>query len=215
MASQNLDIVSNTLSVSENEPQEYSETNETNESSQSLTKRRNVGGKKQGDIWLYFNQGSSLGRGHYKASCKYCPVSWERGRPDDMRLHLARQCLNVPDEVKYFWRDIIAEEKTTVRKKIKHNQSEITIHFPKIEPLPEARVESLNKAILKAWIMCNFSFETIENPFIIDLFQLAIPGYELPSRDMLSGRFLDQEVLRIDKRIDNDLEKEKFLTLCM
>ena len=56
------DIVSNTLSVSENEPQEYSETNETNESNQSLTKRRNVGGKKQGDIWLYVNQGSNLGR---------------------------------------------------------------------------------------------------------------------------------------------------------
>ncbi|CAG8765972.1 13764_t:CDS:2 [Dentiscutata erythropus] len=91
-----------------------------------------MNGKKQGDIWHYVNQGVSLGRGHYKASCKYCSVSWER-----------------------------------------------------VEPLPEARVESLNKAILKAWVMCNFSFET------------------------LSGHFLDQEVLRID----NDLEKKEFLTL--
>ncbi|CAG8825165.1 17837_t:CDS:1, partial [Dentiscutata erythropus] len=89
------------------------ETNETNESSQSLTKRRNSG-KKQGDIWHYFNQGPSLGRGHYKASCKHCPVSWERGRPDEMRLHLARHCLNVPDEIKYFWRDFITEEKTQI-----------------------------------------------------------------------------------------------------
>ncbi|CAG8778934.1 10301_t:CDS:1, partial [Gigaspora rosea] len=139
MASRNSEADSNTFSVSENEPQEYSETNETSESSQSLTKHKFVSGKKQGDIWLYVNQGISLGRGHYKASCKYCSVLWERGRPDDMRLHLARQCLNVPDEIKYFWRDFIAKEKTLTRKKPKHNQSEITIHFPKIEPLPEAR----------------------------------------------------------------------------
>ncbi|CAG8736179.1 21837_t:CDS:2, partial [Gigaspora rosea] len=134
MALRNSEIASNTFSVSENKPQEYSETNETS-------------------------------RGHYKASCKYCPVLWDRGRPDNMRLHLAQQ------------------------------------------------LESLNKAILKAWIICNFSFETIENPFIIDLFQLAIPGFDLPLRDRLSGRFIDQEVLRIDKRIDNDLEKEEYLTL--
>ncbi|CAG8656521.1 10126_t:CDS:2 [Cetraspora pellucida] len=41
MASRNSQTASNTFSVSENEPQEYSETNETNESSQSFTKRRN------------------------------------------------------------------------------------------------------------------------------------------------------------------------------
>ncbi|CAG8824547.1 19938_t:CDS:1, partial [Dentiscutata erythropus] len=92
--SQNSETGSNTFSISENEPQEYSETNESNESSLLLTKRRNVSGKKQGDIWLYVNQGVSLGRRYYKASCRYCSVSWERGRPDDMRMHLARQCLN-------------------------------------------------------------------------------------------------------------------------
>ncbi|CAG8642914.1 20684_t:CDS:2 [Dentiscutata erythropus] len=62
MASRNSETASNTFSISENEPQEYSETNETNESSQSLTKRINIGGKKQEDIWLYVNQGISLGR---------------------------------------------------------------------------------------------------------------------------------------------------------
>ncbi|CAG8595598.1 22169_t:CDS:1, partial [Dentiscutata erythropus] len=65
--------------VNENEPQEYSETNRTNESSQSFTKHRNVSGKKQGDIWHYISQNISLDQGHYKASCKYCSVSWKRG----------------------------------------------------------------------------------------------------------------------------------------
>ncbi|KAF0441178.1 zinc finger bed domain-containing protein 1-like [Gigaspora margarita] len=138
MVSQYSETASNTFSVSENKPQEYSETNETSRSNQSLAKCKYVSGKKQGDIWLYVNQGISLDRGHYKASCKYCSVLWERGRPDNMCLYLARQCLNVPDEIKYFWQDFIAEEKTPTKKKVKHNQSEITIHFPKIEPLPEA-----------------------------------------------------------------------------
>ncbi|CAG8856914.1 23820_t:CDS:2, partial [Gigaspora margarita] len=131
---------SNTFSVSENELQEYSE---TNESSQSVTKCRSLGGKKLGDIWNYVDKGASLGQGHYGASC----------RPNDMRLHLARQCPNVPDDVKYFWRDFIVEEKTLTRKKTKYNQSEITALFQKIESIPKAHVESLNKAILKAWVM--------------------------------------------------------------
>ncbi|CAG8653733.1 8443_t:CDS:2, partial [Dentiscutata erythropus] len=155
MASQNSETASNIFSISENKPQEYSETNETNESSQLLTKCRNISGKKQGDIWLYVNQGISLGQEHYKASCKYCPVSWERGRPDDMRLHLAQQCLNVPDEIKYFWRDFIAEEKTPTRKKTKHNQSEITIHFSTIKPLPEAQRMVLDKIYETAALIWN------------------------------------------------------------
>ncbi|CAG8777132.1 31710_t:CDS:2, partial [Gigaspora margarita] len=212
MASQNSETASNTFSVSENELQEYSE---TNKSSQSVTKRRSLDGKKLGDIWNYVDKGASLGQEHYGASCKWCPVKWDRGRPNDMRLHLARQCSNVPDDVKYFWRDFIVEEKTPTRKKTKYNQSEITALFQKIESIPEACVESLNKAILKAWVMYNFSFETIENPFIIDLFKLAIPGYDLPSRDKLSGCFLDQEVLKIDGRIDNELEDEANLTLSL
>ncbi|CAG8651393.1 9749_t:CDS:2 [Dentiscutata erythropus] len=121
MASRNSETGSNIFSISENELQEYSETNESSESSLLLTKHRNISGKKQGDIWLYVNQGVSL---------------------DDMHMHLARQCLNVPDKIKYFWRDFIAKEKTSIRKKTKHNQSDITINFPKVEPLFEERVES-------------------------------------------------------------------------
>ncbi|CAG8495455.1 1328_t:CDS:2 [Racocetra fulgida] len=58
------------------------------------------------------------------------------GRPNEMRLHLAQQCINVPDDIKFFWRDFIAEEKTSTQKS-KYGQSEITTHFQKIEPIPE------------------------------------------------------------------------------
>ncbi|CAG8640849.1 13124_t:CDS:2, partial [Gigaspora rosea] len=73
----------------------------------------------------------------------------------------------------------------------------------------------LDQAILKAWVCCGFSFNTIENPFIIDLFKLAIPGYILPSRYTFTGKLLDQKTIRIEKKIENELEKEDDLTLSM
>ncbi|CAG8770977.1 4835_t:CDS:2, partial [Cetraspora pellucida] len=70
------------------------------------------------DIWNCVNKDASLEHGHYKASC----------RPNDICLHLAQQCLNVPDDIRYFWRDFIIEEKESTQKS-KNNQSEITTHF--------------------------------------------------------------------------------------
>ncbi|CAG8678155.1 6641_t:CDS:2, partial [Gigaspora rosea] len=108
MASRNSETASNTFSVSKNEPQEYSKTNETSESSQSLTKRKNVSGKKQGDIWLYVNQGISLGRGHYKASCKYCPVSWNR--VEDMAKIHSYYLSNSDKELQLYGKNLNNEE---------------------------------------------------------------------------------------------------------
>ncbi|RHZ55150.1 hypothetical protein Glove_420g87 [Diversispora epigaea] len=54
---------------------------------------------------------------------------------------------------------------------------------------------------------------TIENLFIIDLFRIAIPGYTLPSRSTLSGKLLDQETIRIEKKIENNLEHSNHLTI--
>ncbi|CAG8689020.1 34390_t:CDS:2, partial [Gigaspora margarita] len=72
-------------------------------------------------------------------------------------------------------------------------QSNITTHYQQITPISDTKANELDQAILKAWVCCEFSFCTIENPFIIDLFKLAIPGYTLPSRTTLSSRLLDQE----------------------
>ncbi|RHZ84793.1 hypothetical protein Glove_74g304 [Diversispora epigaea] len=92
-------------------------------------------------------------------------------------------------------------------------QPQITKHFNSTTSLPIAKANELDQAILKAWVCCGFPFQTIENPFIIDLFRIAIPGYNLPSRTTLSDKLLDQETLRIEKKIDNELEKSNHLTI--
>ncbi|RHZ49566.1 hypothetical protein Glove_519g96 [Diversispora epigaea] len=79
-------------------------------------------------------------------------------------------------------------------------QPTITSHFNNTNSLPTSKANEINQTILKAWVCCGFPFHTIENPFIIDLFRIAIPGYKLPSRDIFSNKLLDQEIIRIKKK---------------
>ena len=71
----------------------------------------------------------------------------------------------------------------------------------------------MDQAILKTWVCYGFPFQTIENSFVIDLFQIAILGYTLPSRETLSGHLLDYEAIQIEQNIDAELEREENLTL--
>ncbi|CAG8517747.1 17934_t:CDS:2 [Gigaspora rosea] len=112
-----------------------------------------------------------------------CPTNWSRGRPYDMKVHLARTCNFVPEDIKH----------TT--------------------PISDTKAKELDQAILKAWVCYGFSFHTIENPFIINLFKLAIPGYTLLPHTILSGNLLEQENARIEKKITNNLKKAENLTL--
>ena len=66
------------------------------EISSSIKKK---GARRLDDIWEYVNKGESLGGGHYKASCKWCGGGWTRGRPQDMKVHLARICIMNQDDL--------------------------------------------------------------------------------------------------------------------
>ena len=61
--------------------------------------------------------------------------------------------------------------------------------------------------------MCNIPFSTIENPWFIDLIKSLQPGYDLPSRRILSGSLLEAEVARINIKINNELDKENNFTI--
>ncbi|RHZ84790.1 hypothetical protein Glove_74g305 [Diversispora epigaea] len=211
-------ITNITEEIIEENTEENTEENSSNISlltkNTNLKKRKYSGGRKTGEIWNYFIKGNDLGRGLYEAECKFCNNKWPRGRPKDMKIHLARNCEEVSDEIRTFWREIILEEASNTNvqtRKIK--QPQITKHFNSTTSLPIAKANELDQAILKAWVCCGFPFQTIENPFIIDLFRIAIPGYNLPSRTTLSDKLLDQETLRIEKKIDNELEKSNHLTI--
>ncbi|CAG8763189.1 12633_t:CDS:1, partial [Ambispora leptoticha] len=78
-------------------------------------KRRRGGGPKRDPVWDYVNIGDHLGDGHYGASCRYCQVVWNREKPQILKHHLARECEEVPYDIKEIWRDNLAMEEKTIR----------------------------------------------------------------------------------------------------
>ncbi|CAG8822783.1 44066_t:CDS:1, partial [Gigaspora margarita] len=61
--------------------------------------------------------------------------------------------------------------------------------------------------------MAGIPFDVIKNPFIQDMFKALQPVYNPPSRSILSDRLLDEELARVNRAIDNDLDKADHLTL--
>jgi len=53
----------------------------------------------------------------------------------------------------------------------------------------------------------------VENPFFVDFIKELNPSYMLPSREVLVGRLLEQELGRVSNKVSEDLKDEKNLTL--
>ncbi|CAG8627349.1 4842_t:CDS:2, partial [Diversispora eburnea] len=153
-----------------------------------------------------------LRRVNYEAKCNWCKEKWSRRQSKDMKIYLTRNCEYIFDEIKTYWRKVLLEETSNIHPQ-NAKQPQITKHFDHITPIPITKSNKIDQALLKAWVCCGFPFQTIENPFIINLFRIAIPGYTLFSRDILSGKLLDQETIQIEKKIENDLEYSNHLTI--
>ncbi|RHZ85688.1 hypothetical protein Glove_62g26 [Diversispora epigaea] len=137
-----------------------------------------------------------------------------------MKAHLANICKSYPEDISKYWRDKLAEQtinytRTSKQSNLPHNQATITQHFSSNQPLPLQVNSRLNKSLIKMWIITGVPFEIIENPFTIDFLKELNPGYAPPSRTTLSGRFLDEEVARVNKYIDQELENAENLTLVL
>ncbi|RHZ88171.1 hypothetical protein Glove_26g327 [Diversispora epigaea] len=140
--------------------------------------------------------------------------------PTVMKAHLANICKSCPEDISKYWRDKLAEQtinytRTSKQSNLPHHQATITQHFSSNQPLPLQVNSRLDKSLIKMWIITGVPFEIIENPFTIDFLKELNPGYAPPSRTTLSGRFLDEEVTRVNKYIDQELENAENLTLVL
>ena len=183
-----------------------------------MRRKINKGGPKKDEVWEYFIQGEEVNPGHYKVSCYYCKKEWKRGKPANLKAHLANECAPCSEEISKYWCDKLVESKVnyTRQPSIQNNnapqpiqfplkQARITQHFGSDKPLPFQTSDRIDQSLTKAWIMAGIPFEVIENPFILDLFKDLNPGYTPPSRFTLSGRLLDKKVARINNKIKDEL----------
>jgi hypothetical protein len=172
-------------------------------------------GPKFSDIWKYFSRGEHLGNGHYQATCNLCSMFFKDGRPHVLRSHIALQCLKATDDIKNEVNEMVLKEDLQTQhsfKRAKSGQQNLENYFSPAN-LEESRVKQINEALTMMFIMCALPFRLVENPFFINLLKALNPGYQPPSRKALAGRLLDNEIVRINKQINKDLEYIENLTL--
>jgi hypothetical protein len=195
---------------------------ENDNSNSHISKKLKIirGGPKFDEVWSYFNKGEEAKDGHYSATCFNCERTWARGKPAKLKAHLANQCIQCPLNIQKYWQEKLAAEKnkytrsqkTTISQTSLQQQS-ITNHFRSNKELPPVLSEQIDHSLLKAWVMAGIPFEVIENPFIVDFIHDLNPGYVPPSRITLSNRLLDQEISRVNLKIEKELEVSDNLTL--
>uniref|UniRef100_U9UD39 Uncharacterized protein n=1 Tax=Rhizophagus irregularis (strain DAOM 181602 / DAOM 197198 / MUCL 43194) TaxID=747089 RepID=U9UD39_RHIID len=151
----------------------------------------------------------------------------EDGKPHVLREHLANHCRKCPQEVSLQFAKIVGNEiaeneeddesdseLTTKKQRLNDDQTSIR-SFYKNKELEKGYCDKINRSITKAFIMCNIPFSIIENPWFIDLIKTLQPGYDPPSRQVLSGTLLESETSRVNIRIMNELSANNNFTIAI
>jgi len=192
-----------------------------------LTKTPNEINEKRGrkftSIWDNMIKGEKQSKGHYSATCIHCRQHWKYGKPYKLREHLANHCKKCSKDISQHYGLLVGkkigqetvenseeEEEEYPSKKLKQTN---VLSFFESKKLEKGKIEDINRIITKTFVMCNIPFSTIENPWFIDLIKSLQPGYDLPSRRILSGSLLEAEVARINIKINNELDKENNFTI--
>jgi hypothetical protein len=61
--------------------------------------------------------------------------------------------------------------------------------------------------------MSNIPFSVIENPWFVDMIKILQPGYNPPTRQVLSGSLLEAELSRINTRTISELDNDSNFTI--
>ena len=80
--------------------------------------------------------------------------------------------------------------------------------------LTKGRIDEINYALVKAFVICRILWKTIESSFFIKLLKTLRPEYNPPSKEILSGRLLAQELAVVNQQVLKKLENQENLTLC-
>ena len=91
--------------------------NSVNISENSFNNNQYLAGRPISDVWSHFVKGEEKTKGHYSASCKYCPKTWNRGTPFKLKAHLANECPSCHYPISRFYLDGINQQSSKVVKK--------------------------------------------------------------------------------------------------
>ena len=136
-----------------------------------------------------------------------------------MESHLANYCNKAPSYVIHEYIHQLATEDpdllTNKKRKttIPPGHISITDYLDSTKELPEGRTLRINRELIKAFVCGEIPFHTIENPFFVDFLNELNPAYKPPTREYLSNRLIEEEVAKINYKIDEELKNSSNLTL--
>src|SRR3989337_1582058 len=146
---------------------------------------------------------------------------WAKGSPQEIEVHLAFECQKVEPSIRDFFLQRLAAKavnqnptstETNVNKKRKSNAT--ISGQQKITEFGESIDNQIDRALVKAFVICGIPWHIIENPFFIELIKLLRSSYQPPSREILSGRLLAQESAVVNQQVIKHLTHQQNLTLC-
>ncbi|CAG8450276.1 23211_t:CDS:2, partial [Gigaspora rosea] len=140
---------------------------------------------------------------HWSAMCNYCNEFWYKGSPAVLEDHLGNSCNKAPLDVRNLFLEQLtarALDASTSKKRKLNVQSQL-YYFVESTKLTQDRIKDINRALVKAFIVCRIPFHIIENPFFVELLKTLCPAYEPPSKDVLFGRYLAQKTAFSSKSV--------------
>jgi hypothetical protein len=164
-------------------------------------------GKKKDKVWKYFNIIDIPNNSHKGAVCKFCSISWKRGKPNEMKSHLALRCSKVTYNVKMEYLHAISssEDSSSTQLTTSANYKKDDNNIPDFT--------KAHKALTRFFVCCGIPFSVVDSPFFHDFVKSLCFEYELPKRTILSTTYLDAETANITLKIEEELHQAKNLTL--
>ncbi|CAB4493940.1 unnamed protein product [Rhizophagus irregularis] len=80
--------------------------------------------KRRDKVWDYFDIVDIPNDTHKGAVCKFCKQSWKRGKPNEMKSHLALRCSKVPHNIKIEYLRMISNEEVSEQSISKINKTD-------------------------------------------------------------------------------------------
>lgn len=150
--------------------------NKTNKRTRQIEPEQNFKskvGRPQDSVWEHFIKTPLSTAGHFAAECLYCEKKWTRGRPQELQVHLAKDCLNVDDETRreYIQKilQLYNDDDTEDNKRFRIEQLNITdfwdVDQNSVEPLSKQKQEAIDKCLIKAFVCCGTPFAVVEIRF--------------------------------------------------
>jgi hypothetical protein len=84
-------------------------------------------------------------------------------------------------------------------------------------PFTPEQTKAIHTQFLRATVSANLPFQWVENPEVVKLFIMfrALAGEVIPSAKMLSGRLLDEENERVDKKVKETVKGKDVVLTCV